>query len=44
VETGDGVLGLIRLQLEGKKELAAAEFLRGQRDFIGALLPSRRRC
>lgn len=43
VGTGEGVLGLIRLQLEGKRELAAAEFLRGQPGFIGALLPSHRR-
>jgi methionyl-tRNA formyltransferase len=38
VETGDGVLGLVRLQLEGKRELSAEEFLRGQRDFIGSHL------
>jgi hypothetical protein len=28
------------VQLEGKQALSAAEFLRGQRDFIGAVLPS----
>jgi len=39
VTTGDGVLGVLRVQMEGKKALSAAEFLRGQRDFIGALLP-----
>jgi len=38
VETGDGVLGLVRLQLEGKRELSAEEFVRGQRDFIGSHL------
>jgi methionyl-tRNA formyltransferase len=38
VETGDGVLGLLRVQLEGKREMAAADFVRGQRDFIGSLL------
>lgn len=38
VETGDGVLGLVRLQLEGKRELSAEEFVRGQRDFIGSYL------
>lgn len=37
--TGDGVLGLLRLQLEGKREMTAADFIRGQRDFIGSLLP-----
>ncbi|MBM3148868.1 MAG: methionyl-tRNA formyltransferase [Chloroflexi bacterium] len=38
VITGDGILGLLRVQLEGKKEMAIAEFLRGQRDFIGSSL------
>jgi methionyl-tRNA formyltransferase len=38
VETGDGVLGLVKLQLEGKRELSAEEFVRGQRDFIGSHL------
>jgi methionyl-tRNA formyltransferase len=40
VSTGDGVLGILRLRLEGKRALSAAEFLRGQRGFIGAVLPS----
>jgi methionyl-tRNA formyltransferase len=39
VGTGDGVLGVLRVQLEGKQVLSAAEFLRGQRDFIRAILP-----
>jgi methionyl-tRNA formyltransferase len=39
IGTGDGVLGVLRVQLEGKQVLAAAEFLRGQRDFIRAVLP-----
>ncbi len=38
VQTGDGVLGLVRVQLEGKRELSAEEFVRGQRDFISSLL------
>jgi len=38
VQTGDGVLGLVRLQLAGKRELTAEEFIRGQRDFIGSIL------
>ena len=38
VQTGDGVLGLLRVQLEGKRELPADEFARGQRDFIGSNL------
>jgi methionyl-tRNA formyltransferase len=40
VQTGDGVLGLRRVQLEGRRAMSAEEFLRGQRRFIGALLPS----
>jgi methionyl-tRNA formyltransferase len=39
VGTGDGVLGILRVQLEGKQVLSAAEFLRGQREFMGAVLP-----
>ena len=40
VETGEGVLELLTLQMEGKRPLPIEEFLRGQRDFIGAVLPS----
>ena len=40
IGTSDGVLGLLRVQLEGKRVMTAAEFLRGQRDFIGAVLPT----
>ena len=40
IGTGDGVLGVLRVQLEGKRALSAAEFLRGQREFLGAVLPS----
>ena len=40
VGTGEGVLKVLEVQLEGKRALSAADFLRGQRDFIGALLPS----
>jgi methionyl-tRNA formyltransferase len=40
VNTGDGVLGILRVQLEGKQAMSAAEFLRGQRQFIGAILSS----
>jgi len=39
VATGDGILAISRVQLEGKKAMPAAEFLRGQREFIGAGLP-----
>lgn len=41
IGTGDGVLKILRVQLEGKQALSAAEFLRGQRDFIGTVLPSK---
>jgi len=37
--TGDGTLGVCQVQLEGKRAMSAAEFLRGQRQFIGAILP-----
>jgi methionyl-tRNA formyltransferase len=40
VGTGDGVLGILRVQREGKRVMSAVEFLRGQREFIGAVLPS----
>ena len=39
VATGDGILRVLKLQLEGKRVVTAAEFLAGQRNFIGALLP-----
>ncbi len=38
VGTGDGILGVCQVQLEGKRVMSAVEFLRGQRQFIGALL------
>ncbi len=37
---GEGVLGILKVQLEGKRAISAAEFLRGQKEFIGAVLPS----
>ncbi len=40
VGTGDGVLGILKVQMEGKRAMSAGEFLRGQRDFIGMVLPS----
>ena len=39
VSTGDGILGVLKVQSEGKRAMSAAEFLRGQRQFIGAILP-----
>lgn len=41
IAAGDGVLHVLRLQLEGKKAMTAAEFIRGQKDFVGAVLPSK---
>lgn len=40
VVTGRGILGLGEVQLEGRRRVAAADFIRGQRDFIGSVLPS----
>ncbi len=40
VGTGEGILGVLRVQMEGKRVMSAAEFLRGQREFIGVALPS----
>lgn len=36
---GEGILEVRRVQLEGKQAMSAADFLRGQRGFIGAILP-----
>jgi methionyl-tRNA formyltransferase len=40
VGTGKGILGVIKLQLAGKRVMNADEFIRGQRGFIGEVLPS----
>lgn len=40
VQTADGALLLREVQLEGRKRLAAEDFLRGASGFIGARLPS----
>ena len=40
VDTADGVLGLKTVQLEGRKGMASAEFIRGYPDFIGSRLGS----
>ena len=39
VGSGEGVLGVSKVQLEGRRAMTAAEFLRGQREVIGAILP-----
>jgi methionyl-tRNA formyltransferase len=38
VQTGRGALAVLRLQRPGRREVNGSEFLRGQRDFIGARL------
>ena len=38
VQTGNEVLALDRVQLEGRKAMAALEFVRGQRGFVGSVL------
>jgi methionyl-tRNA formyltransferase len=40
IGTGEGILGVLKLQLAGRKVMNAAEFVRGQRDFVGSVLPS----
>lgn len=35
IGTGDGVLGIYRIQIEGKKPNTSSDFIRGQREFIG---------
>ena len=40
VVTGQGVLGLKTVLLEGRRPLASGEFVRGYRDFMGSRLPS----
>ncbi len=38
VVTKKGILGLCQIQLEGKREMPATDFVRGRRDFIGSVL------
>ena len=38
IGTGDGLLGIIQVQLEGKRMMKAEEFARGQLDFVGSVL------
>ncbi len=40
VATGNGILKIVKLQMEGKKPMSSVEFLRGQRQFAGSVLPS----
>lgn len=38
VGTGRGILGLISVHPEGKRQMSAEDFIRGQRDFVGSRL------
>ena len=38
VVTGQGILGLCQVQLEGRREMSVDDFVRGKRDFNGCLL------
>ena len=38
VVTKQGILGLCQVQLEGRREMSANDFVRGERDFIGCIL------
>jgi methionyl-tRNA formyltransferase len=40
IETVDGILEVQKVQLEGKRAMSGAEFIRGQKQFVGAVLPS----
>lgn len=40
VACGEGILAILKLQIEGGRVLSGAEFLRGQRHFVGEVLPS----
>ena len=40
VVTGAGVLEVLAVQLEGRQSVIGADFLRGQRGFLGEILPS----
>ena len=40
VAAGEGVLGLKRVQLEGRRAVDAADFLKGHEGFVGSSLPS----
>jgi methionyl-tRNA formyltransferase len=40
IATGDGILKVLRLQYEGKRDMKAEEFIRGQRGFMDTRLPN----
>jgi methionyl-tRNA formyltransferase len=40
IETGGGLLLIEQVQLEGKRPMSGADFMRGQRQLAGTILPS----
>lgn len=40
IGTGRGILGVSEVQLEGKRLMSAGDFIRGQRELAGEMLPS----
>jgi methionyl-tRNA formyltransferase len=40
IVTGNGVLGIGSLQMEGRRPVTSEEFLRGYGDFVGSTLPT----
>ncbi len=38
VQTGQGLLAILRLQKEGRRAISSREFLRGERDLLGRRL------
>ena len=40
IVTAEGVLGITAVQFEGKRAMTAGDYARGQREFIGTVLPS----
>jgi len=41
VVSGQGILGLCQVQLEGRRQMSVDDFIRGKRDFIGCVLGQR---
>ena len=41
VVSGQGILGLRQVQLEGRRQMSVDDFIRGKRDFIGCVLGKR---
>ena len=40
IATGEGLLEIVKIKIEGRKEQNASDFVRGHPKFIGAILPS----